>query len=394
MRLRIRLRAQDQFDRMLRSIELVESNRRQIMDKTSKTESQLAETEAKQLADALKASAEEYQKSMKELKLILNRKRNEALDRQRFERSLKRPRQILEGQQSVPNQGYKRIYEEPEKAKKAKIDHDEALKKALKEYIAKMKLKFPKKVLESAILRAFGTDPVQIGTFDESTIKAIIKATFTGSHEIWNELPRGARKLVRNLRCELIGVLGRAPNEADLIANIEEQEEVQTVEDDVEETPEIKTEAENDDDNEMTFDVPTDFKVLDARFGKESAWVTCKLQVRDKFNLSNIEAHFRPTNPRKNPTKIRIFLKKLDAENFGIFVENFGDTEIQINLDSYLWDRDIDTTEKLQSEQNGPITLRPGDRVQVAKVDPKNIVLKNCVDGSQRYNLRFHFKPL
>ena len=391
---------QDRSDRMLRSIELVESNQRQMRQmlndsaKTSKsTESQLAETEKKQLTEALKKSAEEYENSMKELKLILNRKRNEALYRQKFERSLKRPR---EGQ-IVPNQGYKRIYEEPSKAKTAKIDKDEALKKALKDFIAKMKLKFPKKILESAILRAFGADPIQIGTFDENMIRNIIKATFTGSQDVWTDLPRGARKLVRNLRCELIGVLGRAPNEADLIANIEEREvqDVQIVEDENENEVrnEVKVEV-KDDNEEVTFDVPTDFKVLDARLGKESAWISCKLQLRKQYNLSNIETHFRPTNTRQNPKKIRIFIRQLDADNFGIFVENFGDTEIQINLDSYLWDRDTDTTEKLENEHNEPILLHPGDRAQVAKVDSQKIALKNCVDGFQRYDFRFHFKPL
>ena len=95
-----------------------------------------------------------------------------------------------------PNQGYKKIYEEPP-AKNRDNDKEEAIKTALKTYVAeKMELKFPKKILESAITRSFGLgDPIQIGNFDENTIKDIIRATFGGSPDVWNALPRGARKL-------------------------------------------------------------------------------------------------------------------------------------------------------------------------------------------------------
>ena len=293
-----------------------------------------------------------------------------------------------------PNQGYKKIYEEPP-AKNRDNDKEEAIKTALKTYVAeKMELKFPKKILESAITRSFGLgDPIQIGNFDENTIKDIIRATFGGSPDVWNALPRGARKLVRNLRCELIGVLGRAPNEKDLIENIEEvQNEVIDVDND--NNPDIVQAVQASDENDVTFDIPNDFKVLDARLGKESAWIACKLQARDKYNLANIETHFRPSKPQENPKKIRVYLKKLNGDTFGIYVENFGDTCLHLNIDSYLWDRDNDTTEKLKSEQLEAFSIDPGQRIRVAIVDPSQIALRNCLDLQERYDLRLHFKPI
>ena len=216
--------------------------------------------------------------------------------------------------------------------------------------------------------------------------------SYSGSPDIWNSLPRGARKLVRNLRCELIGVLGRAPNENDLIENIEEVRN-EMIDDEKTEDAKVKPEEVKKDD-EITFDVPNDFKVMDARLGKESAWIACKLQARHKYNLANIEAHFRPSNPKENPKKIRLFLKKLEGDNFGIYIENFGDTSLQLNIDTYLWDRDTDTTEKLETDLTCPFTINPGQRIQLAKVDPSKIALRNCLDIQERYDLRLHFKPL
>ena len=192
------------------------------------------------------------------------------------------------------------------------------------------------------------------------------------------------------MRCELIGVLGRAPNEKDLIENIEVvQNEVIEVE---EPNPDTVQADENDN---ITFDIPNDFKVLDARLGKESAWIACKLQARDKYNLANIETHFRPSKPQENPKKIRVYLKKLDNDKFGIYLENFGDTCLRLNIDSYLWDRDNDTTEKLKSEQlEQPFSIDPGQRIRVAIVDPSRIALRNCSSVQERYDLRLHFKPI
>ena len=61
-------------------------------------------------------------------------------------------------------------------------DKEELIKAALKIYVTEeMDLRFPKKILISAITRAFGVDPIQIGHFDENTIRDIIRATFGGN---------------------------------------------------------------------------------------------------------------------------------------------------------------------------------------------------------------------
>ena len=379
---RLRLREQDNFDRLLRSISLVENRRN-----NRETEKISTSTE-NQTADKIRQNNEEERISMLSPELK-NRKRNEILDRQRFENFARR-KNFPFPEQKIPNRGYKKIYEEPFKNQENN-NKEEAIKTALKDFIEKMELRFPKKILVSAITRSFGLgDPIQIGHFDENTIKDIIRATFGGSPDVWNALPRGARKLVRNLRCELIGVLGRAPNEKDLIENIEVvQNEVIEVE---EPNPDTVQADENDN---ITFDIPNDFKVLDARLGKESAWIACKLQARDKYNLANIETHFRPSKPQENPKKIRVYLKKLDNDKFGIYLENFGDTCLRLNIDSYLWDRDNDTTEKLKSEQlEHPFSIDPGQRIRVAIVDPSRIALRNCSSVQEKYDLRLHFKPI
>ena len=162
---RIRQREQDSFDGLLRSIDLVETNRNKQQTETStkKTNSENEENDNKQMSSELK-----------------NRKRNEVLDRQRFENFVAKNRRSIQINRN-PNQGYKKIYEEPTLAKKSE-DKEELIKAALKIYVTEeMDLRFPKKILISAITRAFGVDPIQIGHFDENTIRDIIRATFGGN---------------------------------------------------------------------------------------------------------------------------------------------------------------------------------------------------------------------
>ena len=184
---RLRLREQDSFDRLLRSISLVENRRH-----NQETEKISTSTE-NQTADKIRQNNEEERISMLSPELK-NRKRNEILDRQRFENFARR-KNFPFPEQKIPNRGYKKIYEEPFKNQENN-NKEEAIKTALKVFIEKMELRFPKKILVSAITRSFGLgDPIQIGHFDENTIKDIIRATFGGSPDVWNALPRGARKL-------------------------------------------------------------------------------------------------------------------------------------------------------------------------------------------------------
>ena len=76
---RLRLREQDNFDRLLRSISLVENRRH-----NRETEKISTSTE-NQTADKIRQNNEEERISMLSPELK-NRKRNEILDRQRFER--------------------------------------------------------------------------------------------------------------------------------------------------------------------------------------------------------------------------------------------------------------------------------------------------------------------
>ena len=166
---RIRQREQDSFDRLLRSIDLVETNRNKQQTETS-TKKANSETEENE-------NNKEAKRMSSELK---NRKRNEVLDRQRFENFLAKNRRSIQINRN-PNQGYKKIYEDPTPAKKSE-DKEELIKAALKIYVTEeMDLRFPKKILISAITRAFGVDPIQIGHFDENTIRDIIRATFGGN---------------------------------------------------------------------------------------------------------------------------------------------------------------------------------------------------------------------
>ena len=79
---RLRLREQDNFDRLLRSISLVENRRN-----NQETEKLSTEKNENQAEDS---SADETRKNKEKISMLSpelkNRKRNEILDRQRFER--------------------------------------------------------------------------------------------------------------------------------------------------------------------------------------------------------------------------------------------------------------------------------------------------------------------
>ena len=80
---RLRLREQDNFDRLLRSISLVENRRNNQETEKLSTEKNEKQTEDSSADDKTRKNKEKISMLSPELK---NRKRNEILDRQRFER--------------------------------------------------------------------------------------------------------------------------------------------------------------------------------------------------------------------------------------------------------------------------------------------------------------------
>ena len=80
---RLRLREQDNFDRLLRSISLVENRRNNQETEKLSTEKNENQTEDSSADDKTRKNKEKNPMLSPELK---NRKRNEILDRQRFER--------------------------------------------------------------------------------------------------------------------------------------------------------------------------------------------------------------------------------------------------------------------------------------------------------------------
>ena len=80
---RLRLREQDNFDRLLRSISLVENRRNNQETEKLSTEKNDNQTEDSSADDKTRKNKEKISMLSPELK---NRKRNEILDRQRFER--------------------------------------------------------------------------------------------------------------------------------------------------------------------------------------------------------------------------------------------------------------------------------------------------------------------
>ena len=80
---RLRLREQDNFDRLLRSISLVENRRNNQETEKLSTEKNENQTEDSSADDKTRKNKEKISMLSPELK---NRKRNEILDRQRFER--------------------------------------------------------------------------------------------------------------------------------------------------------------------------------------------------------------------------------------------------------------------------------------------------------------------
>ena len=80
---RLRLREQDNFDRLLRSISLVENRRNNQETEKLSTEKNENQAEDSSADDKTRKNKEKISMLSPELK---NRKRNEILDRQRFER--------------------------------------------------------------------------------------------------------------------------------------------------------------------------------------------------------------------------------------------------------------------------------------------------------------------
>ncbi len=129
-------------------------------------------------------------------------------------------------------------------------------------------------------------------------------------------------------------------------------------------------------------------KILEARHGKESAWVHCKLKTKSR-ELENLLVSFPSVNEFDRMKTLRIFTRLNHINKTEVVVQNVGPLKIELSLECYLWDRRVDETQsigvmmkKLEKEESHILTAFSEGDMRV-----------NAGTFQEGINLRIHFKP-
>lgn len=137
------------------------------------------------------------------------------------------------------------------------------------------------------------------------------------------------------------------------------------------------------------FDDPNEpVKTLDARHGKESAWISCKLQPRC-LHLDNVLVNFKPVNEFDNTKRLRIFAHLNHREEIEICVQNLGDLKLELSMEVYLWNRRFDETQTVGSIQS-KVEANESKIVATFRLDQQRV---QCGSFHEGLDLRIHFKP-
>ena len=132
-------------------------------------------------------------------------------------------------------------------------------------------------------------------------------------------------------------------------------------------------------------------KTLDARHGKESAWICFNFNA--KRDINDIMVNFKPINKNDITKRLRIFASNISIlpnAQIEICIENLGDLPIDLSMEIFCWDRELDET---QSVGNIMFKLKPNESKNLAnfKMDDVRVKCGNWkMDG---IDFRVHFKP-
>ena len=130
-------------------------------------------------------------------------------------------------------------------------------------------------------------------------------------------------------------------------------------------------------------------KILEARHGMESAWISCNLKPRLN-NLDNVIVTFKPINKKDVTKRLRIFAHRIkDSPKINVSIENLGDLKIDLNMETFCWDRDVND---VQSIGKSKFCLEPNHSGSLAIFKLDDIKLK-CGGYKSGIDFRIHFRP-
>ena len=130
-------------------------------------------------------------------------------------------------------------------------------------------------------------------------------------------------------------------------------------------------------------------KILEARHGKESAWISINLKP-SLNNFDNVVVSFKPIKKYDAVNRLRIFARRFKkSPKIEVSIQNIGDLKIELKMETFCWDKNIDDVQSigktklnLEPDQTGPLAFFRLDNMEF-----------NCGGFKNGIDFRIHFKP-